>query len=129
MNSKTILARVALLWILIAQMVYVCLGARTTKTLSRLEANYAFAPSADHKRALDDEFERTASYESRRALVRFSILLAVDSLLIALFWNYGVRKNLARPANVSAGSGAAPIHEPVTAAPMASTPISAPGSP
>src|SRR3984957_572414 len=95
MKLKTILARVALVWILLAQMVYVCLAAKKTVSLSRLEASYAFAPSPDHKAALDNEFERVARYESHRALVRFSFLLALDVALISLFWNFGVKRRFA----------------------------------
>ena len=103
MKLKTILARVALVWILLAQMVYVCLAANTTVSLSRLEASYAYAPSLDHKAALDNEFERVARYESHRALVRFSFLLALDVALISLFWNFGVkRKFVAEPASLPA---------------------------
>ena len=97
------LARVALVWILLAQMFYVCLSARTTISLSRLEAKYAFAPSADHQAALNNEFERVATYESHRALARFTLLLLLDVALIALFWNFGVKRKLAaEPAGVPA---------------------------
>jgi len=103
MKLKTIVARVALVWILLAQMFYVCLAANTTVSLSRLESNYAFAPSADHKNALDNEFNRVANYESHRALARFAGLLALDVALIALFWNFGIkRKPLAEPSVVPA---------------------------
>lgn len=103
MKLKTILARVALVWILFAQMYYVCLAAHTTASLSRLESNYAFAPSSDHKNALDNEFERVARYESHRAIARFAALLALDVALIALFWNFGAkRKPLAEPSAVPA---------------------------
>ena len=95
MKLKTILARVSLMWILLAQMVYVCLAANTTVSLSRLEASYADAPSPDHKAALDNEFERVARYESHRALVRFSLLLALDVALISLFWNFGAKRRSA----------------------------------
>lgn len=102
MRLKTILARVVLVWVLLAQMFYVCLAANTTVSLSRLEANYAYAPSPDHKAALDNEFERVARYESHRALVRFALLLALDVALISLFWNFGMkRKFIAEPATVS----------------------------
>jgi hypothetical protein len=95
MKVKTIIARVALVWILLAQMFYVCLAANTTVSLSRLESKYAFAPSADHKAALDNEFERVASYESHRAIARFTLLLTLDVGLIALFWNFGAKRKLA----------------------------------
>ena len=98
MKTKTVIARIALVWILLAQMLYVCLSARTTTSLSRLEAKYAFAPSAVHKIALDNEFERVATYESHRAIAKFSLLLALDVALIALFWNFGVKRQLAGPA-------------------------------
>jgi hypothetical protein len=92
MKLKTLVARLALVWILLAQMFYVCLAANTTVSLSRLESNYAFSPSADHKAALDNEFDRVASYESHRAIARFTLLLALDVALIALFWNFGVKR-------------------------------------
>jgi hypothetical protein len=112
MKLKTMLARIALVWILIAQMVYVCLAANTTVSLSRLEASYAYAPSADHKAALDNEFERVARYESHRALVRFSSLLALDVALISLFWNLGVKRRLlSAPASVPNN----PLPGPITA--------------
>jgi hypothetical protein len=95
MKIKTILARIALVWILLAQMVYVCLAANTTVSLSRLEARYAYLPSPGHKVALDNEFERVARYESHRALVKFSFLLALDVALISVFWNFGVKRKLA----------------------------------
>lgn len=96
MKLKTIIARLALLWILVAQMVYVSLSAASgPNSLSRLEANYAFAPSADRKAALDREFERVASYESHRAIARYTLLLAIDVALIALFWNFGMKRQAA----------------------------------
>jgi hypothetical protein len=95
MKLKTILARVTLVWVLLAQMFYVCLSANTTVSLSRLEANYAFAPSADHKNSLDNEFERVARYESHRALAKFAFLLALDVALLSLFWNFGAKRKLA----------------------------------
>ena len=99
MKLKTIVIRVALVWILLAQMFYVCLAARTTVSLCRLGANYTFAPSADNKAALDHEFDRVANYESHRALARFAGLLVLDVALIALFWNFGVkRKSFAEPS-------------------------------
>jgi hypothetical protein len=103
MKLKTILARLALVWVLLAQMFYVCLAANTTVSLSRLEANYAYAPSADHKSALDNEFERVARYESHRAISRFTLLLVLDVGLIALFWNFGARRKVAvEPSGVPA---------------------------
>ncbi len=125
MKLKTILARIALIWILLAQMVYVCLAANTTVSLSRLEATYAYAPSPDHKMALDNEFERVARYESHRALVRFSFLLALDVALISLFWNFGVkRKLMVEPASLPNN----PLRGPITASGIASMTTAAPES-
>jgi hypothetical protein len=106
MNIKTIFARVALVWILLAQMFYVCLPARTTPSLSYLEASYAHTPSAGNKIALDTEFDRVARYESQRALVRFAVLLAIDVALIALFWNFGLRR---KPATEPSAAPANPL--------------------
>ncbi len=102
MKLKTILTRVVLVWVLLAQMFYVCLAANTTVSLSRLEATYAYAPSLDHKLALDNEFERVARYESHRALLRFTLLLGLDVALISLFWNLGVKRKLTvEPATIA----------------------------
>jgi hypothetical protein len=98
MKLKTIIARLALIWILLAQMFYVCLAANTTVSLSRLESSYAAAPTDGHKAALDNEFERVARYESHRALTRFAVILALDVALLTLFWNFGAKR---RPADDS----------------------------
>jgi hypothetical protein len=112
MKLKTILARVILIWVLLAQMFYVCLAANTTVSLSRLEANYAYAPSPDHKAALDNEFERVANFESHRALARFTFLLGLDVALIALFWNFGLKR---KPVTEPTGITADPLPGQVTA--------------
>jgi hypothetical protein len=107
MTMKNIFIRLALIWVLFAQMFYVCLSANTTVSLSRLEANYAFAPSAAHKNSLDNEFNRVARYESQRAIAKFALFLAIDVALISLFWNLGRKRNLSG-ANAAAPSNPLP---------------------
>ena len=78
MTMKKIAVRVLLVWFFLGQMLCVCLPARTTRPLSRLEALYAFRPSPGNKAALENEFDRVADYESTRAIGRFALILAAD---------------------------------------------------
>jgi hypothetical protein len=94
---KNIFIRLALLWFLIGQMVCVCLPASTTRSLSRLEAAYAFKPSASTKLALDNEFDRVADYESQRATWRFAVVLAADVAIIFFCWNLGAKRQTSVP--------------------------------
>ena len=111
MNFKTVVARLVLVWILVAQKVYVCLSARTTVPLDRLGHNYALAPTPSKKAELDNEFERVANYESHRAIGRFALLLTLDVALIALFWNFGVRRlHPTQPPATTAEPNAQPLN-------------------
>jgi hypothetical protein len=108
MTLKNVFIRLALVWVLLAQMFYVCLAANTTVSLSKLEAKYAFVPSPAHKNSLDNEFERVARYESQRAIAKFGGMLLIDVALIALFWNLGAKRKSAfvptgAPANSLTG--------------------------
>ncbi|HWY76915.1 MAG TPA: hypothetical protein VN281_14935, partial [Verrucomicrobiae bacterium] len=92
LTFKKLAIRFLVIWFLIGQMVLVCLPASTTRPLSRLESVYAFQPSSANKAALDNEFNRVATFESHRAIGRFAVLLLVDVAIVAFFWNAGGRR-------------------------------------
>jgi hypothetical protein len=63
----------------------------------RIEAMKAYTlnPSATTKAALDDEFARLHHHEKKFDIVVPLSLLALDVVVVYLFWNYGAKKTLA----------------------------------
>jgi hypothetical protein len=94
---KTIFIRLAIIWLMAGQMLLVCWQHFRARPPSPVELEYARDPaSPTAKAAMDSEFKREAEYESRRDVGLITLMLAVDGVVVFLFWNFGAGKP--RPA-------------------------------
>ena len=94
---KTIFARVLIVWIIVAQIIYVCLPQLISRPPTDLERRSVHDTSPGIQVALEHELDRAVEIESKRAIGIVTLLLALDGVLIGCFWNYGMTRKKKLP--------------------------------
>ncbi len=89
---KTIFIRFILVWFILGQLVVLALPYFWHKLATPLEIVYAYNPAPAVKAALDRDFERTVEYEARRDVALVVMFLALDAVILFLFWNAGTTR-------------------------------------
>ena len=88
-SVKTFFVRLGVIWLMAYQLACLTLPYFKHRLASRLEIEYAFNPAPSVKAALDREFDRTAEYQTRRDVAMVVSFLALDAMVLFLFWNGG----------------------------------------
>jgi hypothetical protein len=89
---KMMFARLLIVWLVVGQVFFVFMSHFKSGPPSLLELDYARHPSPASQAALERELNRVTDYETKRTIGMVTLLLAVDGLIIGLFWNFGANR-------------------------------------